>query len=91
MRKNHRCWSGWRGTPKRARQDFPSALNAYLNCRLKFYYKYVAGLRESEGVQDDVDPAVFGNVLHKAMERVYQRHVEQDRTDGGNREGHQRI
>ncbi len=55
----------------------PSALNTYLDCRLKFYYKYVAGLRESEGVQDDVDPAVFGNVLHKAMERVYQRHVEQ--------------
>ena len=55
----------------------PSALNTYLDCRLKFYYKYVAGLRESEGVQDDVDPAVFGNVLHKAMERVYQRHVDQ--------------
>ena len=55
----------------------PSALNTYLDCRLKFYYKYVAGLQESEGVQDDVDPAVFGNVLHKAMERVYQRHVEQ--------------
>ena len=54
----------------------PSALNTYLDCRLKFYYKYVAGLQESEGVQDDVDPAVFGNVLHKAMERVYQRHVE---------------
>ncbi len=55
----------------------PSALNTYLDCRLKFYYKYVAGLQESEGVQDDVDPAVFGNVLHKAMERVYQGYVEQ--------------
>lgn len=54
----------------------PSALNTYLDCRLKFYYKYVAGLQESEGVQDEVDPAVFGNVLHKAMERVYQNYVE---------------
>ncbi len=54
----------------------PSALNTYLDCRLKFYYKYVAGLQESEGVQDEVDPAVFGNVLHKAMERVYQHYVE---------------
>ena len=54
----------------------PSALNKYLDCRLKFYYQYVAGLRESEGVQDEVDPAVFGNVLHKAMERVYQSYVE---------------
>ncbi len=54
----------------------PSALNTYLDCRLKFYFKYVAGLRESDGVQDNVDPAVFGNVLHKAMECVYQAHVE---------------
>ena len=54
----------------------PSALNKYLDCRLKFYYQYVAGLHEREGVQDEVDPAVFGNVLHKAMERVYQNYVE---------------
>ena len=54
----------------------PSALNTYLDCRLKFYFKYVAGLQESEGVQGEVDPAVFGNVLHKAMERVYQTHTE---------------
>lgn len=50
----------------------PSALNTYLDCRLKFYYKYVVDLREPEVVQEEVDPAVFGNLLHRVMELVYQ-------------------
>lgn len=50
----------------------PSALNTYLDCRLKFYYKYVVDLKEPEVVQEEVDPAVFGNLLHRAMELVYQ-------------------
>ncbi|WKN42542.1 PD-(D/E)XK nuclease family protein [Tunicatimonas pelagia] len=50
----------------------PSALNTYLDCRLKFYYKYVVDLKEPEIVQEEVDPAVFGNLLHRAMELVYQ-------------------
>ena len=55
----------------------PSALNKYLDCRLKFYYQYVAGLRESEMVQAEVDPAVFGTILHRAMELVYGEHAPQ--------------
>ncbi|MEQ9439959.1 MAG: PD-(D/E)XK nuclease family protein [Cyclobacteriaceae bacterium] len=50
----------------------PSALNTYLDCRLKFYYKYVVDLKEPDEVQEEVDPAVFGNLLHRAMELVYQ-------------------
>jgi hypothetical protein len=51
----------------------PSALNTYLDCRLKFYYQYVARLRESDEVQEEVDAQVFGNILHKTMELLYQR------------------
>lgn len=59
----------------------PSALNTYLDCRLKFYYKYVVDLKEPEVVQEEVDPAVFGNLLHRAMELVYQSVVsEEERT-----------
>ena len=49
----------------------PSALNIYLDCRLKFYYRYIAGLYETEKVQELVDPQVFGNLLHHAMEIIY--------------------
>ncbi|MFP4293051.1 MAG: PD-(D/E)XK nuclease family protein, partial [Cyclobacteriaceae bacterium] len=51
----------------------PSAINTYLDCRLKFYYQYVVRLRETDEVQEEVDAQVFGNILHKAMEMIYQR------------------
>jgi hypothetical protein len=53
----------------------PSALNTYLDCRMRFYFKYVAGLYESDVVQEEVDPMVFGNLLHRTMELVYKRFI----------------
>lgn len=50
----------------------PSAINTYLTCRLQFYYRYIAGLKEPDEVQDEVDAAVFGSVVHKLMELLYQ-------------------
>ena len=29
----------------------PSALNAYIDCPLKFYFKYVAGIKEKEEIR----------------------------------------
>jgi CRISPR/Cas system-associated exonuclease Cas4 (RecB family) len=53
----------------------PSALNTYLDCRLKFYYQYVVRLHEAEVVEEEVDAMVFGNILHKTMEVLYKRFV----------------
>ncbi len=50
----------------------PSAINTYLTCRLQFYYRYIAGLKEPEEMLDEVDAAVFGKVVHKLMELLYQ-------------------
>lgn len=50
----------------------PSAIATYLSCRLQFYYKYVARLFEVDEVQEQLDAAMFGNVLHKTMELLYQ-------------------
>lgn len=49
----------------------PSALNAYLDCRLKFYYRYVAGLKAPEEVSAEIDSALFGTIFHYAAELVY--------------------
>ncbi|WNB17572.1 PD-(D/E)XK nuclease family protein [Marivirga arenosa] len=48
-----------------------SALKTYLNCRLQFYFKYIAGLKEREEVSEDLDAADFGNILHHTMEELY--------------------
>ncbi|EMR01997.1 PD-(D/E)XK nuclease family protein [Cesiribacter andamanensis] len=58
-----------------ARRFTPSALNTYLDCRLRFYFRYVAGIQEPDEVQEEVDPAVFGNLVHRAMELLYLEHI----------------
>lgn len=50
----------------------PSALNLYLDCRLKFYLQYLAGIKEREEVSEEIDPGVFGNLAHYSMENLYQ-------------------
>jgi CRISPR/Cas system-associated exonuclease Cas4 (RecB family) len=49
----------------------PSAINVYLECKLKFYFKQIAGIREPKEVDEDVDARILGNFLHKVMERFY--------------------
>lgn len=49
----------------------PSALNTYLECRLKFYFRYLAKIREPYEVEEDLDARVLGDFLHKVMERFY--------------------
>ena len=49
----------------------PSALNIYLDCRLKFYFRYVVKLYEPEEVKEEIDPGSFGNILHLTMELLY--------------------
>jgi hypothetical protein len=58
----------------------PSALNSYLDCRLKFYYRYIEGLKEKEEVMDEIDYSVFGKLLHKAMELIYRPYLNREIT-----------
>jgi CRISPR/Cas system-associated exonuclease Cas4 (RecB family) len=49
-----------------------SALSMYLDCRLRFYFRYVAGLKEKEEVVSEIDPMTFGTLLHSALEFLYE-------------------
>jgi CRISPR/Cas system-associated exonuclease Cas4 (RecB family) len=49
-----------------------SALNMYLDCRLRFYLRYVAELTEKEEVVTTIDPMTFGTLLHKGIELLYE-------------------
>ena len=48
----------------------PSALNSYLDCKLKFYYRYIANLRAPNEVSDEIDAALFGNIFHHSAEII---------------------
>jgi len=49
----------------------PSAVNTWLTCRMKFYYRYVCGIAEEDKLEKEIDQRRFGNILHKSMEELY--------------------
>ncbi|WP_425391937.1 PD-(D/E)XK nuclease family protein [Ekhidna sp.] len=48
-----------------------SALNIYLDCKLKFYFRYVLRLFSGDEMSDDLDARHFGNALHRTLEYLY--------------------
>jgi CRISPR/Cas system-associated exonuclease Cas4 (RecB family) len=50
----------------------PTALNAYLDCSLRFYFRYIAGLKEPEEPAEEIDPPMLGRLLHKAIQLIYE-------------------
>jgi hypothetical protein len=55
----------------------PSAINTWLNCRMKFYYRYINKLREPDKVAAEIDPAMLGNILHESMKVLYRSYMGQ--------------
>jgi CRISPR/Cas system-associated exonuclease Cas4 (RecB family) len=49
----------------------PSALNTYMDCPLKFYLRYVAGIGEADEVKEEMDAAGFGTVVHDSLKVLY--------------------
>lgn len=50
----------------------PSAINTWINCNMRFYYRYIAGISEEEEVLEEVDSLAFGNILHHVMNDIYE-------------------
>jgi hypothetical protein len=61
---------------KESRTLSPSAINQYLECRLKFYFKYVARIREADEVEEELDARVLGTLFHQIMELFYKKIID---------------
>ena len=48
-----------------------SGLQSYISCSLRFYFRYLAGISEPEEMEENMEAATFGKVLHKAMQTIY--------------------
>ena len=59
----------------------PTAINTYIDCSLKFYLRYLAGIGEADEVEEEIGAAGFGTVLHDTLHVLYseiaQRNQEQ--------------
>jgi CRISPR/Cas system-associated exonuclease Cas4 (RecB family) len=56
----------------------PSGLSTYLRCKLQFYFRYIAELREQDDITEEIDAPLFGNILHEAMDFLYKDFVNVD-------------
>lgn len=50
----------------------PTALKYYMDCRLKFYYRYILNITESPVVPDQPDHLFFGILSHRSLEVFYE-------------------
>jgi len=48
-----------------------SAINTYITCSLKFYYRYIKGFKENESVAEGVEADTFGSIFHNTISDLY--------------------
>lgn len=51
-----------------------SAFNNYIDCPLRFYLMHVEELSEKEEVEESIEHAIFGSILHMIMQNIYNRY-----------------
>ncbi|MCD6092080.1 MAG: PD-(D/E)XK nuclease family protein [Bacteroidales bacterium] len=49
----------------------PTALNTYVSCSLKFYFKHILKIKEPEHEEVFIDDRLMGNIIHHTLERLY--------------------
>ncbi|MEI7491053.1 MAG: PD-(D/E)XK nuclease family protein [Bacteroidota bacterium] len=49
----------------------PTALNNFRACPLKFYFSDIAGLKEPDEMEEEIDNRILGNIVHNALHRLY--------------------
>lgn len=67
-------------TQKNSRPLSPSALNAYLDCPLKFFFQQIADIRKPDQTSNKPDAAMFGTIFHRAAELALKELARQDNT-----------
>ena len=48
-----------------------TALDSYISCSLKFYFRYISRIKETDKVEEDFSPIDLGIIIHSVMESVY--------------------
>ena len=48
-----------------------TSLDSYLGCSLRFYYRYVLGLREREEIDEEIEARDVGTLVHRVLEEDF--------------------
>jgi PD-(D/E)XK nuclease superfamily len=49
---------------------FPTSINDYLDCSLKFYWARIEKLNQEDEIKEQIGADVFGNIVHKVLEII---------------------
>ena len=49
----------------------PSALITYKDCALRFFFRYGAGIKETDDVEESAEANTQGSILHESLEMLY--------------------
>ncbi|MBU0486592.1 MAG: PD-(D/E)XK nuclease family protein [Bacteroidetes bacterium] len=49
----------------------PTSLSTYLRCNLRFYYSYILGIQEVAEIEETMDAATVGTIVHQVLETLY--------------------
>lgn len=49
----------------------PSALNIYIECPLRFYFKYIAYIKEKDEIAEELDQRLLGTIFHACSQSLY--------------------
>ena len=50
----------------------PTAINTYIRCQLRFYYRYLQRIKEPENDDNEMNNAFFGSIFHRVAELFYE-------------------
>jgi hypothetical protein len=53
----------------------PSALITYKDCALRFFFRYGAGIKETEDVEESAEANTQGSILHESLEMLYKPYI----------------
>lgn len=48
-----------------------TALTAYMDCPMKFFFKYVARLKEAPKIEENLEAKTIGTIVHAVLEQFY--------------------
>lgn len=51
----------------------PTAIDDYLECGIRFYYKYVLGLKAEEEIREGIGRSDIGTIVHLALKTFFER------------------
>ncbi len=50
----------------------PTSIRTWMECPLRFWLRYILGLKDNSDTDEADNPAKFGSIAHKVLEKIYQ-------------------